>query len=207
MVLPRLEEIRKKRKALDLKQREVALGAGVSRVVINQIENRQTLKRKSKKMYTPDYDVADRIFTFLAGQEDTKMKRGKKAGEICVTDLKTVCSDDTIKKAKRRMGSNGEISQLPVVDNGECVGLITSNSILNNENAEMVKDAMVGKPTIIPEDMIVTQQIKELLDDSPCILVSYKKSSKLKGVIVAWDLLHKKESMKKIHDQKGQKRY
>ena len=206
MVLPRLEEIRKKRKALDLKQREVALGAGVSRVVINRIENRQTLKRKSKKMYTPDYDVADRIFTFLAGQEDSKMKRGKKAGEICATDLKTVCSDDTIKKAKRRMGSNGEISQLPVVDNGECVGLITSNSILNNENAEMVKDAMVGKPTIIPEDMVVTQQIKELLDDSPCILVSYKKSSRLKGVIVAWDLLHKKESMKQIHHQKGQKR-
>ena len=206
MVLPRLEEIRKKRKALDLTQREVALGAGVSRVVINRIENRQTLKRKSKKMYTPDYDVADRIFTFLAGQEDSKMKRGKKAGEICATDLKTVCSDDTIKKAKRRMGSNGEISQLPVVDNGECVGLITSNSILNNENAEMVKDAMVGKPTIIPEDMIVTQRIKELLDDSPCILVSYTKSSKLKGVIVAWDLLHKKESMKELHDQKGQKR-
>ena len=206
MVLPRLEEIRKKRKALDLTQREVALGAGVSRVVINQIENRQTLKRKSKKMYTPDYDVADRIFTFLAGQEDSKMKRGKKAGEICATDLKTVCSDDTIKKAKRRMGSNGEISQLPVVDNGECVGLITSNSILNNENAEIVKDAMVGKPTIIPEDMIVTQRIKELLDDSPCILVSYTKSSKLKGVIVAWDLLHKKESMKELHDQKGQKR-
>ena len=89
------------------------------------------------------------------------------------------------------MGSNGEISQLPVVDNGECVGLITSNSILNNENAEMVKDAMVGKPTIIPEDMVVTQRIKELLVDSPCILVSDKKSSKLKGIIVAWDLLHK----------------
>ena len=79
MVLPRLEEIRKKRKALDLTQREVALGAGVSRVVINQIENRQTLKRKSKKMYTPDYDIADRIFTFLQKQEDSKMKRGKKA--------------------------------------------------------------------------------------------------------------------------------
>jgi predicted transcriptional regulator len=192
MVLPRLEEIRKKRKALDLKQREVAEGAGVSRVVINQIENRQTLKRKSKKMYTPDYDIADRIFTFLQKQEDSKMKRGKRAGEICATGLKTVSSDDTIKKAKRRMGSDGEISQLPVVDNEECVGLITSNSILDNENAEIVKDAMVGKPTIIPEDMVVTQRIKELLDDSPCILVSYKKSSKLKGIIVAWDLIQKK---------------
>ena len=191
MVLPRLEEIRKKRKALDLKQREVALGAGVSRVVINQIENRQTLKRKSKKMYTPDYDIADRIFTFLQKQEDSKMKRRKMAGEICATGLKTVSSDDTIKKAKRRMGSDGEISQLPVVDNEECVGLITSNSILDNENAEIVKDAMVGKPTIIPEDMVVTQRIKELLDDSPCILVSYKKSSKLKGIIVAWDLIQK----------------
>jgi len=191
MVLPRLEEIRKKRKALDLKQREVALGAGVSRVVINQIENRQTLKRKSKKMYTPDYDIADRIFTFLQKQEDSKMKRRKRAGEICATGLKTVSSDDTIKKAKRRMGSDGEISQLPVVDNEECVGLITSNSILDNENAEIVKDAMVGKPTIIPEDMVVTQRIKELLDDSPCILVSYKKSSKLKGIIVAWDIIHK----------------
>ena len=191
MVLPRLEEIRKKRKALDLKQREVALGAGVSRVVINQIENRQTLKRKSKKMYTPDYDIADRIFTFLQKQEDSKMKRRKMAGEICATGLKTVSSDDTIKKAKRRMGSDGEISQLPVVDNEECVGLITSNSILDNENAEIVKDAMVGKPTIIPEDMVVTQRIKELLDDSPCILVSYKKSSKLKGIIVAWDIIHK----------------
>ena len=214
MVLPDLEQIRKRRQALGLTQQKLSdgtikfpSGTKVSRVVINRIENRQTLKRKSKKMYTPDYDVADRIFTFLAGQEDSKMKRGKKAGEICATDLKTVCSDDTIKKAKRRMGSNGEISQLPVVDNGECVGLITSNSILNNENAEMVKDAMVGKPTIIPEDMVVTQRIKELLVDSPCILVSYKKSSKLKGIIVAWDLIPKKlESMKQKWDLKGKKR-
>ena len=207
MVLPRLEEIRKKRKALDLKQREVALGAGVSRVVINQIENRQTLKRKSKKMYTPDYDVADRIFTFLAGQEDSKMKRGKKAGEICATDLKTVCSDDTIKKAKRRMGSNGEISQLPVVDNGECVGLITSNSILKNPNAVKVEDAMEGRPTIINEDMVITEGIEALLSNTQsCILVSHRNSSKIMGIIVAWDLIPNKESMKHNWKRKGQKR-
>ena len=207
MVLPRLEEIRKKRKALDLKQREVAEGAGVSRVVINQIENRQTLKRKSKKMYTPDYDIADRIFTFLQKQEDSKMKRGKRAGEICATGLKTVSSDDTIKKAKRRMGSNGEISQLPVVDNGECVGLITSNSILKNPNAVKVEDAMEGRPTIINEDMVITEGIEALLSNTQsCILVSHRNSSKIMGIIVAWDLIPNKESMKHNWKRKGQKR-
>ena len=44
MVLPDLEEIRKRRQALGLTQQELADGSGVLRVVINQIENRKHKK-------------------------------------------------------------------------------------------------------------------------------------------------------------------
>ena len=106
------------------------------------------------------------------------------------------------------MGQQGEYTHLPVLDvTRECVGLITSNSILKNPNAVKVEDAMEGRPTIINEDMVITEGIEALLSNTQsCILVSHRNSSKIMGIIVAWDLIPNKESMKHSWKRKGQKR-
>ena len=135
----------------------------------------------------------------------------KTAGEICNwngnLDLKTVNSYNTIDTARDLMGDDGQITQLPVLESGECVGLITQKSMLDNPKAKNVKDAMIDKPIVIPEDMKITPGLIELLvPPQSCILVSQHNSRKLKGVIVAWDLIPKKESMKRRWKRKGQKR-
>ena len=189
MVLPDLEEIRKRRQALDLTQQELADGADVLRVVINRIEKRKPKKKK----YSPSYDVVKSIFDYLEEQEGIEMKSHKQAGEICVSPLVTVSSGETIESAKKKMGKDGQITQLPVMDQKEnCIGLVTSNSILNKPpGAKYVKEITERRPPIIPEDMFVNQQVKALLDDSPCILVSDIDTGKIKGIIVAWDIIHR----------------
>ena len=190
MVLPKLEEIKKRRQALNLSQEYLANKAHVTRVLISQIE---------RNHHSPSYDTVDRIFTILENEENEVMKKGMTAGEICVPrpgtirkQLVTVSSHNTIKTAESKMGSDGEISQLPVIDKGECIGLVTSQSILKKPpGAKIVKDAMISRPPTISEDTQITIQIKSLLDNSPCILVSDKKTGKIKGIIVAWDIIHR----------------
>ena len=190
MVLPKLEEIKKRRQALNLSQEYLANKAHVTRVLISQIE---------RNHHSPSYATVDRIFTILETEENEVMKKGMTAGEICVPrpgtikkQLVTVSSHNTIKTAESKMGSDGEISQLPVIDKGECIGLVTSQSILKKPpGTKIVKDAMISRPPTISEDTKITIQIKSLLDNSPCILVSDRKTGKIKGIIVAWDIIHR----------------
>ena len=209
MVLPELEAIKKKRMALGLSQEKLATeltlsGVKLSRVVINRIENRKPKKKK----YSPSYDVVKSIFNHLEIREGEQMKRYKQAGEICVSPLVTVSSGETIANAKKKMGADGEITQLPVKnDKGDCIGLVTSNSILNKlPVAKYVKEVMVSRPPIIPENMFVNEQVKALLDDSPCILVSGKDTGKIKGIIVAWDLISKNNANTWKFNKKTKKR-
>ena len=220
MVLSELGQIRKRRQALGLTQQKLSdgtikfpSGTKVSRVVINRIENRKKIKNK-KAMYSPSYDDVKRIFDYLEKEEldrAANMPSDKTAGEICNWNgdmpLVTVNSSNTIDTAHDLMGDDGHITQLPVLESGECVGLITQKSMLDNPKAKNVKDAMIDKPIVIPEDMKITPGLIELLvPPQSCILVSQHNSRKLKGVIVAWDLIPKKESMKRRWKRKGQKR-
>ena len=209
MVLPELEAIKKKRKALGLSQEKLAKevrrpGEKLSRVVINRIENRKPKKKK----YSPSYDVVKSIFNHLEIREGEQMKRYKQAGEICVSPLVTVSSGETIESAKKKMGKDGQITQLPVMDQKEnCIGLVTSNSILNKPpGAKYVKDVKKGRPPIIPADMFVTERVKALLDDSPCILVSDIDTGKIIGIIVAWDLISKNNANTWKFNKKTKKR-
>ena len=214
MVLPELGQIRKRRQALGLTQQKLSDGTKVSRVVINRIENRKKIKNKISQLYSPSYDDVKRIFNYLDKEERDRaanIPSDKTAGEICNwnggLDLVTVNSSDTINTTRDLMGDDGQITQLPVLKRGECVGLITQKSMLDNPKAKCVKDAMIDKPPTIPEDMKITPGLIELLvPPQSCILVSQHNSRKLKGVIVAWDLISKKESMKRRWKRKGQKR-
>ena len=195
MVLPELEKIRKKRNALGLTQEKLAKALDLGRVVINRIENRN--RNENTKKYSPSYDDVKKIFDHLERLERQLEEDDglivKLAGEVMVSPLVTVSLEESLETARKKMGSDGEITQLPVIVNGECVGLVTSNSILNKPpGAKLVKQVIESIPPIIAENMKVTEQVKALVTSSPCVLVSEKKSSKIKGIIVAWDLISTK---------------
>ena len=203
MLLPKLEEIKKIRIQLGLTKTVLAKQleknkTKVSRMLLYMIE---------EKNHSPNYKIAEAIFEALDQIENSKKNKGITAGEICAKDLVTVRRNEKVITAKKRMGQQGEYTHLPVLDKGECVGLITSNSILKNPNAIKVEDAMESRPTIIDEDMVITEGIEALLSNTQsCILVSHRNSSKIMGIIVAWDLIPNKESMKHSWKRKGQKR-
>ena len=203
MLLPKLEEIKKIRIQLGVTKTVLAKQLKknkrkVSRMLLYMIE---------EKNHSPNYKIAEAIFEALDQIENSKKNTGITAGEICAKDLVTVRRNEKVITAKKRMGQQGEYTHLPVLDKGECVGLITSNSILKNPNAVKVEDAMEGRPTIIDEDMVITEGIEALLSNTQsCILVSHRNSSKIMGIIVAWDLIPNKESMKHSWKRKGQKR-
>ena len=203
MLLPKLEEIKKIRIQLGL----------TKTVLIQQVEKNKTkvsrmlLYMIEEKNHSPNYKIAEAIFKTLDQIENSMKNKGITAGEICARDLVTVRRNEKVITAKKRMGQQGEYTHLPVLNKGECVGLITSNSILKNPNAVKVEDAMEGRPTIINEDMVITEGIEALLSNTQsCILVSHRNSSKIMGIIVAWDLIPNKESMKHSWKRKGQKR-
>ena len=203
MLLPKLEEIKKIRIQLGL----------TKTVLIQQVEKNKTkvsrmlLYMIEEKNHSPNYKIAEAIFKTLDQIENSMKNKGITAGEICARDLVTVRRNEKVITAKKRMGQQGEYTHLPVLNKGECVGLITSNSILKNPNAVKVEDAMEGRPTIIDEDMVITEGIEALLSNTQsCILVSHRNSSKIMGIIVAWDLIPNKESMKHNWKRKGQKR-
>ena len=204
MLLPKLEEIKK-----------IRIQLGVTKTVLaKQLEkNENTVSRMllymiEEKNHSPNYKIAEDIFGALHEIENNQKNKGITAGEICAKDLVTVRCNEKVITAKKRMGQQGEYTHLPVLDlTRECVGLITSNSILKNPNAVKVEDAMEGRPTIINEDMVITEGIEALLSNTQsCILVSHRNSSKIMGIIVAWDLIPNKESMKHNWKRKGQKR-
>ena len=204
MLLPKLEEIKKIRIQLGL----------TKTVLIQQVEKNKTkvsrmlLYMIEEKNHSPNYKIAEDIFGALHEIENNQKNKGITAGEICAKDLVTVRCNEKVITAKKRMGQQGKYTHLPVLDvTRECVGLITSNSILKNPNAVKVEDAMEGRPTIINEDMVITEGIEALLSNTQsCILVSHRNSSKIMGIIVAWDLIPNKESMKHNWKRKGQKR-
>ena len=182
MPLPKLEDIKKRRNALNIKQDKLAEKADVTRAMISKIENGH---------HSLSYNTAARIFDYLETRESDDMKEGKTAGKICMPNLVTINSYNTIKTAKKKMKPKG-LSQLPVIDNGVCVGLITIDSILNNMDAKKVENAMTEIiPTIISEDIVITRQIRALIHDSSCVLVSERNSTSIKGIITDWDLLDK----------------
>ena len=203
MLLPKLEEIKK-----------IRIQLGVTKTVLaKQLEKNKTkvsrmlLYMIEEKNHSPNYKIAEAIFKTLDQIENSMKDKGITAGEICARDLVTVRRNEKVITAKKRMGQQGEYTHLPVLNKGECVGLITSNSILKNPNAVKVEDAMEGRPTIIDEDLVITEGIEALLSNTQsCILVSHRNSSKIMGIIVAWDLIPNKESMKHSWKRKGQQR-
>ena len=190
MLLPNLEEIRKIREAVNVTQKALAEqvkvnGKPVSRVLINMIE---------MQGHYPNYKIAEAIFARLDQIENRKKSKARTAEKICAKNLVTVRHSESVQTAATMMGNKGKYTRLPVLgDMGECVGLITSNSILKNPTATKVEEAMEGTPMIIDQDTVITQEIEALLYDTrSCILVSKRNSSSIMGIIEAWDLIPKK---------------
>lgn len=181
-MLPRLDSIRTIRTKLGITQRELARTVGVSTSMINQIESGRS---------RPSYETAKKIFDSLGTLEGRASSH--RAGDFCSRTILRLKPSSTLDDAIKVMRKHS-ISQIPVFDDGDPIGLVSEDSIIehltdvgNKElNQIRVRDVMDVAPPIVDHDTPANVLVP-LIRFSKCILVS--KKSRIVGIITASDTL------------------
>jgi predicted transcriptional regulator len=181
-MLPRIDSIKQQRQKLGITQKKLAGLTGVSTSMINQIESGKS---------QPSYDTAKKIFENLTRLEGESSSHT--AGDFCSKDIVKLKPSNTLHDAVKKMHELS-ISQIPVFDNSNVVGVISENGIIKNladmGEAELKKaklaDTMEPVPPIVGSDTPANVLVP-LIKYSMCILVS--KKSKIVGIITASDTL------------------
>jgi len=147
---------------------------GVSQAHIAKIEGEKV---------DPRLSTVNKILEILT---DRKRKR---CSEIMTRDVIVTNPKEKIKKVSEIMVKHA-ISQLPVVENGQIVGMITEEGIVKHLSSdiseEIVENIMEPPLPSVPEDTdLVT--IRSILETHSGVLVTRK--GKLVGIITRSDLL------------------
>jgi len=157
-----------------LTQSQLAKMVGVSQAHIAKIEGEKV---------DPRLSTVNKILEIL-----TDRKR-KTCSEIMTRDVIVTNPKEKIKNVSEIMVKHA-ISQLPVIENGRVIGMITEEGIVKNLGSniseEIVKNIMEPPLPSVPEDTdLVT--IRSILETHSGVLVTRK--GKLVGIITRSDLL------------------
>ena len=185
--IPQLTEIKKLREELNLSQRQLAKQCDIPSSFLSMIENQ---KNNTK----PSYDVLVRLFKELDGESQKNLGKLITADKICKTNLTSARKSDYAEDIIKIMHEK-DFSQIPVLDGGGCIGMVTENSLMKflQERTHKpltttrVKDVMDTPPIVIDISTKVTENILSLFNDSKCLLVS--DNAKIVGLITKIDAI------------------
>ena len=180
-MFPPLSSIREMRRKLGWTQKELAKRSGVSQSTIAKIE---------KGKLTPSYEVAVKIFRALYQEEGRK---GIRAEDIMSTEIITAGVEETLASVSRKMREN-DISQLPVVEDGKLVGMITERDIAEavlkygtDVGMLRVLEVMGPPPPTIRRDTNV-RAVAELLKQYPAVIV--EDDGNMVGIVSRADIVY-----------------
>ena len=171
-----ISEIKSIRKKLGITQAELAKQSNVSQSLIAKIESGNL---------DPTYSKVKQIFAVI---DDLSKSKQLKAKAIMNKKLIGIAPETKIRDIIKEMRRHG-ISQMPVIKNGQCIGLVSETILLdafNKKNVEKAEDIMGDIPPIIAKDTSI-DLISNLLKFYPIVMVSEK--GKLLGVITKADIL------------------
>jgi predicted transcriptional regulator len=183
IMLPPLDEILKKRKALGLTQSKLAELAGVSQSIIAKIESGTV---------DPSYSIAKRLVEALE-KESIQVSRPR-VNEIMSKPVISVSKTQLVRDAVDLMRKRG-YSQLPVFDASRCVGSISEKTILDRaargEPLEgllnnRVRDIM-DSPLPVVNDDTPLEMVLGLLQGNYGVLVT--KGESTIGILTKSDIL------------------
>jgi predicted transcriptional regulator len=185
--IPQLTEIKKLREELNISQRQLAKQCDIPSSFLSMIENQ---KNNTK----PSYDVLVRLFKELDGESQKNLGKLITADKICKTNLTSARKSDYAEDIIKIMHEK-DYSQIPVLDGGGCIGMVTENSLMKflQERTHKpltttrVKDVMDTPPIVIDISTKVTENILSLFNDSKCLLVS--DNAKIVGLITKIDAI------------------
>ena len=166
--------MKKMRLEAGLTQSQLAKMVGVSQAHIAKIEGEKV---------DPRLSTVNKILEIL-----TSRKR-KKCSEIMTRDVIVTTPKEKIKKVCEIMVKNA-ISQVPVLEGGRVVGMITEEGIVKNLSSNVAEEPVenIMEPPLpsVPEDTDVAA-IRSILETHSGVLVTRK--GKLVGIITRSDLL------------------
>ena len=174
MVIITGQMIRKLREERGMSQQKLAEAVGVSQPHIAKIENERV---------NPTLSTVNKIMSVLKKNHKIKCKKIMKKNIISIKPTAKI--SEAIKLMK-----NFEISQIPVIDKGICLGCVTEKGIIENMDKNLrrmlIKDIMEKSCPIISsqEDVEVA---KSLLKYTDAVLLSDKQ--KIVGIITKSDVL------------------
>jgi predicted transcriptional regulator len=181
-ILPSLSDIKRLRKKLSISQKELGDELNIPQSTISRIEN---------GTIDPPYSKLKRIFEYLEIQRRTREKSKKHAGDIMVEEIISIKSNSTIRNAVDLMNEYG-ISQLPIIENNQNLGSITSKKIQKyiTDNPEVINidvSLIIELPFPEIDKTWDVKDISNLLLKYPAVLV--KEKYKYIGIITDSDLL------------------
>lgn len=174
-----IKDIKRIRVQLGLTQTELSNKANVSQSLIAKVES---------GLIDASYSNIKRIFDTL---DKLRSEEEPSAKDIMQKQVISVDANDAIKIAIDKMRRNA-ISQLPVISNGQIVGLVTESDLLdviiNAKHISKVSEIMKDAPPIVAETA-KAKVLLHLLKFYSLLIVADK--GKLKGVITKADMLSK----------------
>ena len=172
-----ITQLKKVRKQLELTQTEFARRAGISQSMIAKIE-----AGKLDPTYTYVKKIEDALQLLTKREE-------KEARDIMHRGITSVRRNDTVAHVIK-LFSTYKISQMPVIENIQVIGLVTESSLLEHAEEKMftqrVEDVMVDSPPIITSTTKLSV-ITPLLKFYPVVLIQDK--GRLEGIISKADIL------------------
>ena len=154
-MLPKLNEISKKRKLLGLTQNELARFSGVSQSLIAKLESGKI---------EPSYTKVKRIFETLNKLE---VKNKIKANRIDYNKVVSVKDNELVSQAVVLMKKYG-YSQLPVLKRKQVVGSISEKTILN----QILEGKILDQISKLPIHEVMDESLPQVNDDAPLSLIS-----------------------------------
>ncbi len=181
-LLPEISDFARRRRQLGLKQRELAAAAGVSQSFVAKVEAGKI---------NPSYAMMKKLLAALEARELGKQPRVKQAmhrGVISVSPRERVAA------AIQRM-RHANVSQLPVLDRGACVGCISERALVRKlEQGETAATLSALPVSTVMEDALPQvgeetplRSIAALLLHNPAVLVA--KNGRIIGIVAKSDLL------------------
>jgi predicted transcriptional regulator len=181
-MLPRLEEIGRRRRLLALSQKQLAKFSGVSQSMIAKIESGRI---------SPSYPKTKTIFDILEGLERRNEAKAKNISHVKIVGVQ---ARDPVSKGVRIM-REAKYSQLPVFNGTQVVGSLTEKviverlvSIPNPEefSKQPIENIMDEAFPTIGEEAPVSM-VSALLQYSPAVLVT--RRGHVVGIITKADVL------------------
>jgi len=180
-MLAEINEIKILRKRHNLTQGQLAKLTGVSQSLIAKLE---------AGILDPSYSNFRKIYDVLTGLGE---KKESKAGDIASDQIINVGKNASLSEAVRKM-KHYNISQLPVMEKGNVVGLLAETGVIESihegKDIKTLKaaDVMDEAPPSIPVKTPM-RIVTELLRVSPLVVITDK--GKAKGVITKADVLNR----------------